>query len=108
MAFNFILLLSNIFDHIKIVMCVLKYNFIDKKSLKKQLNELVINKYLNIEVYHKYTIYNLIMENIMNDLNTNKNSNLFINKIITISRDTCLITAAFYNVTLFLLFLYRQ
>lgn len=99
MAFNFFFLqFSNIFDHIKIIMCVLKYNFIDQSSLKKQLNELVLNKYLKTEVYYNYTIYNLI-----NELNTH-NSNPIINKIYTISRDAYLVTAAFYNVTLFLLF----
>lgn len=61
-----------------------------------------------IEVYHKYTMYNLSMENIINQLNTKRDSNLYIDKIMTISRDTYFITAAFYNVTLFLLFLYRQ
>lgn len=102
MAFNFFLQLSNIFDHIIIIMCVLKYNFIDKSS--KTIKWIGPHEYLKTEVYYNYTIYNRIMTNIINELNTHNNSNPFINKIITISRDTYLITAAFYNVTLFLLF----
>lgn len=79
-------------------MCVLKFNFTDKKSLKKELQQLVINKYLIIKVHHKYTIYTLSMENI-NQLNTKRNSILYIDKILTMSRDTYFITAVFYNVT---------
>lgn len=48
------------------------------------------------------------MGNIMNYLNTERNSNLYIDQIMTISRDTYFKTAVFYNVTLFLLFLFRQ
>jgi len=36
----FFLQLSNIFDHIRIVMCVLKYNFIEKQSLKKRIRRI--------------------------------------------------------------------
>jgi len=104
--FFFFLQLSNINDHIQIIMCILKFNFIDKKSLKKQLKELVVNNYLMIEDTQK--IYNLNIENIMKKINIHKNTNIYVNKIMSISRESYYMTAAFYNVTLFLLFLYQQ
>jgi len=57
-------------------MCVLKYHFIDKKSLKKHIQELVIKNYLMIEVYNTYTINNLNIEHIMNEHNKKRNTNI--------------------------------
>jgi len=89
-------------------MCVIKFYFIDKKSLKKLLKELVIKNYLTNEFNNTHKIYNLDIEHIMDEINKNINTNIYINKIMTISRETYYITAVFYNVTLFLLFLYQQ
>lgn len=98
----------NIYDHITIIMCVIKFNFIDKKSLKKILKELVFQNYLTIEFITTHKIYNLNMEQIMEVINKNINTNNYINQIMTISRETYYTTGIFYNVTLFLLFLYQQ
>lgn len=89
-------------------MCVIKFNFIDKKSFKKILKELVFQNYLTIEFINTHIIYNLNMEQIMEEINKNINTNKYINQIMTISRETYYTTGVFYNVTLFLLFLYQQ
>jgi len=89
-------------------MCVIKYHFIDKKSLKKLLKELVIKNYLTVEINNTYRIYNLNSEQIMNEINNNINNNIYIDQIMTISKEDYYTTAAFYDVTLFLLFLYQQ
>ena len=90
-------------------MCVLKFDFIDKKALKKKLKELVIKNYLIILFDNTHKIYNLNMEhNIWNEINKNIHTNKYVNEILAIRRDTYYTTAVFYDVTLFLLFLYQQ
>eukprot|EP00102_Acyrthosiphon_pisum_P021273 XP_016658483.1 PREDICTED: uncharacterized protein LOC100572889 isoform X2 [Acyrthosiphon pisum] len=89
--------LSNIFDHITILMCVLKFNFIDKKSLKKKLKELVIKNYLIILFDNTHKIYNLNIEHIWNEINKNIHTNKYVNEILAIRRDTYYTTAVFYD-----------
>jgi len=103
--FFFFLQLSNINFHVQIIMCAIKFNFIDKKSLKIQLKELVNKKYIMIDTQK---IYNLKNEKIMNEINKHIHTNIYVNQIMHISRERYYITAVFYNVTLFLLFLYQQ
>ncbi|KAF0740539.1 Uncharacterized protein FWK35_00024360 [Aphis craccivora] len=89
--------LLNIYDHIKIIMCVIKFNFIDKKSFKKILKELVFQNYLTIEFITTHIIYNLNMEQIMEEINKNINTNKYINQIMTISRETYYTTGLPHN-----------
>ena len=101
--------MSNIYDHITIIMCIIKFYFIDKESLKELLKELVIKNYLTIVINDTYKMYNLNIQHIiMDEINKNINTNTYIHQIMTISRETYYRTAVFYNVTLFLLFLYQQ
>ncbi|XP_025192587.1 uncharacterized protein LOC112592650 [Melanaphis sacchari] len=95
------LILSNIYDHVRIIMCVIKYNFIDKHLLKKVLNDLVLDEYLYTEKYNTATIYKLNTIKIINTINTHKHGNKLINKILYIDRNSYLRTAIFYNVSLF-------
>ncbi|XP_060868264.1 uncharacterized protein LOC132943326 [Metopolophium dirhodum] len=85
---------SHVNFHVQIIMCAIKFNFIDKKSLKIQLKELVNKNYIMIDTQN---IYNLNNEKIMNEINKHIHNNIYVNKIMSLSRESYYITAAFYN-----------
>jgi len=78
----------------------MRYNFIDKRLLKKVLNDLVLDEYLYKEKYYTATIYKLNTIKIINTLDTHKHSNTLVNNILYMNRNIYQQTAVFYNVSI--------
>ncbi|KAE9528735.1 hypothetical protein AGLY_012310, partial [Aphis glycines] len=92
--------MSNVYNHITVVMCIIRHRFINKSGTKKVLLQLVKENYITKTIKHEYQAKLSIIEE---EITKHKNISI-INEILNIKEEVYMRTAVFYNVIIFVCF----
>ncbi|XP_050063059.1 uncharacterized protein LOC126552402 [Aphis gossypii] len=85
--------MSNVYNHITVVMCIIRHRFINKSGTKKVLLQLVEENYITKTIKHEYQAKLSIIEE---EITKHKNISI-INEILNIKEEVYMRTAVFYN-----------